>query len=179
MANSNFGRDENKNNVNLDEWVKQYLGESQTDITELREKVNNMWSTLFPVGSIYLSTSSTNPNEFMGGGTWVLWGSGRVPVGINTGDTDFSPAEKVGGVKNHTHKLETGYAKIGMQTSNNTIYSKNVSQSSYYPNRYGTMDNIITPSGTGSDTTELGGNTDVPTAIPMPYIVCYMWKRTA
>ena len=178
MANSNFGRDENKNNVNLDEWVRQYLGESQTDITELREKVNNLWDTFYPIGSIYFTVVNNSPADFLGG-TWVLCGSGRVPICINEGDTDFSPAEKVGGVKNHTHKLETGYAKIGMQTSNNTIYSKNVSQSSYYPNRYGTMSNVIVPSGTGSDTTELGGNTDVPTAIPMPYIVCYMWKRTA
>lgn len=179
MAEKNFGRDENKNNVNLDEWVRQYLGDSQADLTELREKVNNLWNTFFPVGCIYFTATNTNPSTIFGAGTWTLFGSGRVPVCINPGDPAFDTAEKVGGTKEHTHRLETGWAKIGMDSSHNSIYSKNVLQSSYYPTKYGTMSNVITPSGSGRDTTELGGNTDVPSAIPMPYIVCYMWKRTA
>ena len=54
----------------------------------------------YPVGSIYMSTSSTNPSSLFGG-TWVAWGSGRVPVGINTGDGNFNTVEKTGGESSH------------------------------------------------------------------------------
>lgn len=56
-----------------------------------------------PVGTIIMSTSSANPSTYMGFGTWAAWGSGRVPVGVNTGDTDFATVEKTGGSKTHTH----------------------------------------------------------------------------
>ena len=40
---------------------------------------------MYPVGSIYLSTSSTNPSNFIGG-TWVAYGQGRTLVGVGTSD---------------------------------------------------------------------------------------------
>lgn len=33
-----------------------------------------------PVGHIRMETTNTNPSTYLGFGTWVLWGSGRVPV---------------------------------------------------------------------------------------------------
>lgn len=38
---------------------------------------------IYPVGSIYMSTSSTNPQTIFGG-TWIAWGKGRVPVGVGS-----------------------------------------------------------------------------------------------
>ena len=55
----------------------------------------------YPVGSIYMSTSNTNPSNFLGG-TWVAWGSGRVPVGVNTSDSNFNTVEKTGGTATET-----------------------------------------------------------------------------
>ncbi len=49
-----------------------------------------------PIGSIYFSDNNTNPSELFGG-EWVEWGSGRVPVGVNTLDPNFSTVEKMGG----------------------------------------------------------------------------------
>ena len=173
MANSNFGRDENKNNVNLDEWVKQYLGESQTDITELREKVNNLWDTFYPVGSLYFTVVNNNPGAFLGG-TWVLWGSGRVPVCINQSVTAFDTTEKVGGSIDHTHNLATGWAKIGLQGPSNQIVSRSTqAQSSYSPDKYVNV-TVATPSGSVYDATELGGNTTAPSSISMPYILAFL-----
>lgn len=57
----------------------------------------------WPVGSIFMSVSPTNPNTTLGGGTWVAWGTGRVPVAIDTAQTEFDTVEEVGGEK--THKL--------------------------------------------------------------------------
>ena len=47
-----------------------------------------IFNKVYPVGSIYLSVNSTNPSSYFGG-TWVAWGSGRVPIGVNTSDTRF------------------------------------------------------------------------------------------
>lgn len=56
----------------------------------------------YHIGKIIMSTEDVNPATYLGFGTWTLWGSGRVPVGINTSDTDFSTSEKTGGAKTHT-----------------------------------------------------------------------------
>lgn len=56
---------------------------------------------VYPVGSIYMSVNNTNPGTLFGG-TWVTWGAGRVPVGVNASDSDFSTVEKAGGEKTHT-----------------------------------------------------------------------------
>ena len=69
---------------------------------------------VYPIGSIYLSISSTNPGTLIGG-TWVSWGAGRVPVGVDITDSDFNTVEKTGGEKKrqitvnnlpaHTHEV--------------------------------------------------------------------------
>lgn len=70
-------------------------------INEIFAANNDLWKKIYPVGSIYLSTNNTNPGTFWGG-TWVAWGSGRVPVGVNTGDSNFNTVEKTGGESTHT-----------------------------------------------------------------------------
>lgn len=102
--------------------------------SNLQTQINTINSTLFnkifPIGSIYMSISSTNPSEYFGG-TWVQWGSGRVPVGVDSMQSEFNYAEKTGGTKTvdlshshtvnshshsspaHSHPLSSGWAKIG------------------------------------------------------------------
>lgn len=102
--------------------------------SNLQTQINTINSTLFnkifPIGSIYMSISSTNPSEYFGG-TWVQWGSGRVPVGVDPMQSEFNNVEKTGGTKTvdlshshtvnshshsspaHSHSLESGWAKIG------------------------------------------------------------------
>lgn len=80
--------------------------------SDLVSAVNELYSQVFlmahPIGSIYMSTSNANPSDTYGG-TWELWGSGRVPVGVNASDSDFSAAEKTGGAKTvnlaHSHTV--------------------------------------------------------------------------
>ncbi len=60
----------------------------------------DIFNAIYPVGSIYLSVNNVNPNKLFGG-TWVAWGAGRVPVGVNTGDSAFNSVEKTGGEKSH------------------------------------------------------------------------------
>jgi hypothetical protein len=114
--------------------------------------------SIYPVGSIYMSTSSTSPATLFGG-TWTAWGAGKVPVGINTSDTDFATVEKTGGAKtvtltssqipSHSHGVGTiAGASAGAHTH--------------------TMSGSTAATGSGGSHTNL-----------QPYIVCYMWKRTA
>lgn len=62
-----------------------------------------------PVGHLRFELSNINPSTYLGFGTWELWGAGKVPVGVNSTDTDFNTVEKTGGNKNqdisHTHSI--------------------------------------------------------------------------
>ena len=51
----------------------------------------------YPVGSIYMSTVSTNPASpsMLGGGTWQRWGQGRVPVSVEDTSNTFTNAPDV------------------------------------------------------------------------------------
>ena len=79
--------------------------------------IKDLFLAMHPVGSIFMTTASTNPGDIYGG-TWVAWGAGRVPVGVDTSDPDFAKAGDTGGSKNgvglHTHGLtitgETDFA---------------------------------------------------------------------
>lgn len=169
MADKNYGHNENKNLVNLDEWVKQYMSDSQQDVADLKEKVEKMWDTIYPVGSIYLTTTSTNPAGFWGG-TWVLWGQGRVPVGYNGSDTDFSKVEKVGGEKRHT--LTVAEMPSHRHTVDNHTTNSTSSKTDGYVMRGSYSGNAVP-----CVTDYVGGGSSHN--VMQPYIVCYMWKRTA
>ena len=54
------------------------------------------------------------------GGTWIAWGTGKVPVGINTSDTDFNTVEKTGGTKNHTHTYAHTHGVPGVAHTHTT-----------------------------------------------------------
>lgn len=124
-------------------------------------------NALYPVGSIYMSVNNTNPSTFFGG-TWVSWGAGKVPVGVDTNDTDFATVEKTGGEKTHTltvsempshkHIVEA----IGSGTTQQELTAFNVSTT-------GGID--------GYAGTDFTGGGQAHNNL-QPYITCYMWKRT-
>lgn len=94
---------------------------------------------VYPVGCIYFSTNSTNPATSLGFGTWTAFGAGRVPVGFDSGQTEFDTDEETGGAKtqasnvtvatqptftvnSHTHTLSNdGQAKITVTGAGNVL----------------------------------------------------------
>lgn len=126
---------------------------------------------VYPVGSIYMSVNSTNPASLFGG-SWDAWGSGRVPVGVNTGDSDFSTVEKTGGSKTNTHNHYTLWSNDGSHlycgVSSNAPRSRVVSKS----RAQWTATN-------STNATREDSTYDETINIIQPYITCYMWKRTA
>jgi len=57
---------------------------------------------IYPVGSIFMSVNNVNPGTYLPNTTWVAWGSGRVPVGVDTSQTEFDTVEETGGAKSVT-----------------------------------------------------------------------------
>ena len=55
----------------------------------------------YPIGSLFITTTNTNPGTFIGG-TWEAFGTGRTIVGVDTDQTEFSTVNKTGGEKTHT-----------------------------------------------------------------------------
>jgi hypothetical protein len=60
-------------------------------------------STMFPIGSIYITTNATNPATLFGFGTWELIAPGRVIVGYNASDGRFNTIGNTGG--NYTWQI--------------------------------------------------------------------------
>lgn len=185
-------------------------GQAQTDADKAQEtatnalnKVNNLGSLanmdfsalvniLYPVGSIKLTTSSANPSTYITGTTWVAWGSGRVPVGVNTEDTDFKTVEKTGGEKTHT--LTTSEMPAHRHFDQRIRMYKSATDKEFKPN---VGDMIIDASNSnGISVWKQSGsywaNNEQTASVSdiikggdgthnnlQPYITCYMWKRTA
>lgn len=116
---------------------------------------------IYPIGSIYLSVNATNPSKYFGG-TWVAWGTGRVPVGVDTTQTEFSTVEKTGGSKylqKHSHTVSVPHYK-GQNLWGLPSYQCPA-------DTYQEQKTTTSETGTGTS-----GNLQ-------PYITCYMWKRVA
>ena len=132
--------------------------ESVTQMFKTLGAVENIVNLIYPVGSIYISVNSINPSNLFGG-TWVAWGTGRVPVGIDISDTNFNMVEKIGGSKNlqaHTHNV----------VLSNITYASGANYNAFCMNSAAVSD-IKTTYSTGEGNS---GNLQ-------PYITCCMWKR--
>ena len=126
-------------------------------------------ANIYPVGSIYMNASdSTNPATLLGFGTWVAFGAGRVPVGIDATQTEFDTAEETGGAKTHT--LTT--SEIPSHTHTYDGIDNTLPNAQDYDNTGGNgiwygLNQTSGATGGGQAHNNL-----------QPYIVVYMWKRT-
>lgn len=159
-------------------------------VSSVSELVQNIYLAIHPVGDIVFNTTGTNPGELYGG-TWVAWGSGRVPVGFDGDDTAFNVSEKKGGsryIQAHTHGISLTTESAGNHSHRVIgVDGTNVSQNTT-TNRYTMASGASTglngaAQASGSHTHKIDGNTASAGSGNQnnlqPYIVCYMWKRTA
>lgn len=90
-------------------YIENENGEKISPVTSVdsiyTEDGKKLLDALHPVGSIYLSTSSTNPSTYFGG-TWERFANGQVLVGVDTQETEFNTVQKTGGNKTHTVTLK-------------------------------------------------------------------------
>ena len=107
------------------------------------------------------------------GGTWAAWGAGRVPVGVNTSDTDFSTVQKTGGEKTHT--LSTNEIPSHSHTIRSGWSDSSPSSDAYRYQFWGKNDLGWKGGNLGTGSTGGGGAHNNL----QPYITVYMWRRTA
>jgi len=161
--------------------------------TALGVDYTTIFNIIYPVGSIYSNaTNGTNPATLLGFGTWVSLGAARTLVGYSSGDPLFGTAGNTGGSRDaitvsHTHTLS------GLTTGSAGAHS-HVTYWNYYDGGAGT--GLIDPVNPGTGTYQVPTNTagahthtlsgDIAStgssgtnANLQPYLVVYMWQRTA
>lgn len=123
---------------------------------------------VYPVGSIYMSVVSTNPATLFGFGTWVAFGAGRCLVGLDAGQPEFDTVEETGGAKTHTltaAEMPSHNHRVGRGDRSGVPDMRGAGSNNVYG-----FDNAMVTESTGGGAAHNN---------LQPYIVVYMWKRTA
>lgn len=148
---------------------------------EVEDTVTKTLKAVYPIGSIYINTTSVNPKDIFGFGTWekiddvFLFGTSDAAQLGNTGGsvththTTGNHTLTVNEMPNHTHTVATVYpfefggARTAVANSNSN-------------NRSGTATDVV--DSTGGSQPHNHGDTGSSSNMP-PYLIVFMWKRTA
>jgi hypothetical protein len=148
--------------------------------------VQEALQALHPVGSIYINAGvATNPATLFGFGTWAAFGAGKVLVGLDSGNAAFDTVEETGGsadaivvTHNHTatvtdpgHFHNYEYVSFPVRADQWVGYAADPGPS-YSSQPTTTKTTGITVANTSAGASGTNANLQ-------PYIVVYMWKRTA
>ena len=154
---------------------------------------------IYPVGSIYISTVSTNPSELFGFGTWEAMPAGRVLLAQGKVETENYTHNFVAGETGgeFVHQLTVGeLPSHNHSASSNTTgehshtFSINVAyHEQFFPyadsisrgeNKHGITSITSNPNGNHSHSITVNntGSNQAHNNL-QPYIAVYIWKRTA
>lgn len=138
------------------------------DMNQIKSAVNtNLVELIYPVGAIFLSTSSTNPSTYLGG-TWE-----QIKDVFLLGAGDTYSASSTGGEATHT--LTTNEMP---SHNHSTVYLCSFSGGSVNTRTgYGYEEVALNKSSYGNTVSNTGGG-QAHNNMP-PYLTVYIWKRTA
>ena len=147
---------------------------------------------VYPVGAIFTTTTAYADSAAVvtaiGGTTWVVFGAGKVLVGVDSSDADFDTIEETGGTKTHTLTAAQlpdhnhTYAKLIGQGSGSGVNFAGSSTGLAYTWKKTDDETVTATTNHSLDTSDIAAGT-YPAGgshpIVQPYITVYMWKRTA
>lgn len=146
-----------------------------SQITSLHSMLAVYWKTLYPIGSIYISTNPTFNPQTTWGGKWERTAEGRCLIGAN----DTYPIGSTGGEATHTLSIDEmpshdhGLADWAMSWKLNGVSGEvNLNASATaeaWSNNHGYFK---------SQTTKITGGSK-PHNNMQPYLAVYIWERTA
>ena len=90
---------------------------------QLTNLSTNIVSKMYPIGSIYITTSISSAKDVastLGVGTWEAYGVGKTIVGVDTSDSSFNTVGKTGGSKTNSTTLSTANLPRHTHTINHT-----------------------------------------------------------
>ena len=159
----------------------------------VKNNVVEIIKKVYPVGSIYMSTVSTNPATLFGFGTWEAMPAGRVLLAqgksswgttYNAGSTggEATHTLTVGELPAHNHTASTN--TTGNHTHQFQLYGPNGDTHLNFPSDYDTNyarnKGTTLSAGNHSHTININNTGSSQSHNNMqPYLTVYMWKRTA
>ena len=174
--------------ISADNSINQQLTQKTTELTNkvdsntsqlasLHQMLTAYWKTIYPVGSIYVSTSATFNPKTTWGGTWVKTAAGRCLIGAS----DTYPLGSTGGEERHNltenemppHAHSAGKA-AGFKLINQGIASSAIDHNG---EQFLWIDQSSTTASIVLSTNSSGGGAGHNNM--QPYLAVYIWERTA
>ena len=126
------------------------------------------------VGQVIMSTTLDTADKVakVYGGKWEAWGAGRVPVGVNASDSDFSTPGKTGGVKTVTLTNEQVPTHSHTVSAVTDLSQNTTDFALKYSNQQNWSANVR------SLTTSASGGGKPHQNMP-PYQTLYIWERVS
>lgn len=137
-----------------------------------------------PIGFVFLSVLDTNPADLLGYGTWEAFAEGRMLVGHDGADTDFDTAEETGGAKTKAISAHAGTAVANHDHHHHTFTAQSSAATPDLVAADTSGAGVAASGNTGDESVVLTHTVTQPNNhadlnVMPPYVVVYMWKRTA
>lgn len=133
----------------------------------------SMLDLIYPVGTIYKTNNKEFDPNIGFGGTWERYSQGKVIVGVDETDSDFSTSGKTGGNKTNIHSHYTLFSNDGatfyMSASPNCPKSRVLTGVTAAQMSLSNASRTVRQDATYEETIN----------IMQPYITAYIWIRTA
>nr|DAO97143.1 MAG TPA: baseplate protein [Caudoviricetes sp.] len=132
----------------------------------------DLLNLIYPVGSIYISTSSTFNPQTVWGGKWKKTADGRCLIGASTA----YPLGSTGGSENHAHSSNDMYARIGPY---GTGFTLNILHTPAWTSDWTYQVSKATQENKQNEyATRVFGQTTESSNM-QPYLAVYIWERIA
>lgn len=143
-------------------WTKTKLDETANPWGYMKVTWTSAVLAFFPVGSVYLTYTNTNPGTIMGG-TWVQFSQGRVLIGQGTGSDG-------------TTSMTFAAGSAGGRYTSDQINLANPQSAGFVANSPNYADRCIVRKESGGWT---ASERDANIKLIQPYQTVFIWRRTA